>query len=126
MVRATLAFTFAALVIGVFCPAASAGPTRKKELQTFMTRTVSYAGLDDVKAKLSEVLDDFATQYDITFSVNEKAFAADGMADVLNVAVVQDGKPLPKLKGVAFETLLRKILSRIPCESGATCVVRND
>jgi hypothetical protein len=113
-------------MIGLSSPPASAGPTRKKELQSFMARAVNYPGLDDVKAKLSEVLDEFATQYDITFSINEKAFAADGIADVFNVTIVQDGKPLPKLKNVSFETLLRKILSRIPCESGATCVVRND
>jgi hypothetical protein len=126
MVRATLALTIAVLVIGLSSPAASAGPTRKKELQALMARTVNYAGMDDVKATFSEILDELATQYDTTFSVNEKAFAADGVADVFRVTLVADGKPLPKLKNVAFETLLRKILSRIPCESGATCIVRND
>ncbi len=119
MILALSAFAF-------FLAPAHAQQDRKRGLRHLMMRPVSYGGLDDPKAKLSEVLDDLAAQYDITFNVNERAFEAEGLKYVLTTPVVTDGKTLPKLKNVAFSTVLRKILSRIPVKSGAIYLLKAD
>jgi RNA polymerase sigma factor (sigma-70 family) len=107
-------------------PAVEPKPLQGREILDLLAKQVTYAGMDDPKAKLSEVLEDLATIYDVTFDVNERAFEMDGLRDVLSTPVVVDGKPLPRMKSVRFSTVLNKILSRLPGESGAVYVVRRD
>jgi hypothetical protein len=40
--------------------------------------------------------------------------------------VVTDGKPLPAMKAVSLDFLLRKLLARIPSQSGATFINRGE
>jgi hypothetical protein len=101
-------------------------PNRGRELHDALDKAIDYEGNADQKASLGEILDEFATQYNLTFDVNERAFAAEGMAeaDILRVPVAL--RPLPKMTGIRLSTVLKKILSRLPTESGATFVVRPD
>jgi hypothetical protein len=126
MIRIGVGMILAFSALAFFLAPVQAQQDRKRGLRQLMTRSVCYGGLDDPKAKLSEVLDELATQYNLTFNVNERAFEAEGLKNVLNTPVVTDGKPLPKLKNVAFSTVLRKILSRIPVKSGAIYLIKAD
>jgi hypothetical protein len=63
--------------------------------------------------------------------VNERAFEAekppggdDEVTNVLSTLVAK--RRLPKMTGVRLSTVLKKILSRVPSQSGATFVVRPD
>jgi hypothetical protein len=87
---------------------------------------VTFSGVDDPKTKLSDVLDDLGTTHDVVFNVNERAFQAEGLKDILSTPLASEGKPLPRLKNVSLNTVLRKVLSRIPSISGATFVNRGD
>jgi tetratricopeptide (TPR) repeat protein len=100
-------------------------PRRTLQLRDFFNKVINYDGTDDPKTKLIEILDELATQYNVTFDVNERAFEAAGLKDVLNSPMVADGKPIPKMKNVTFATVLRKILSRIP-NVNATALIRRD
>jgi uncharacterized small protein (DUF1192 family) len=104
----------------------AADAPKPRDYKQLMQQRVDYNGIDDPKAKLSEILDELAGQYDLTFDVNERAFEPEGLKDVLTISVVTDGKPLQKMNGVRFDRLLRKILDRVPCESGATFVLHED
>jgi hypothetical protein len=126
MFRIGVGMMLALVTAGVFAPATHAAPQRKRELRQLMTRIVSYDGLDDPKAKLSEILDEFATQYDITFLVDEKAFANDGVDKVLDLPVIKDGKCLPKMKNVCFHRILQMVLARVPNKSGAIFLIKAD
>jgi hypothetical protein len=126
MIRIGVGMILAFSVLAFFLTPAQAQQDRKRGLRHLMTRPVTYEGLDDPKAKLSEVLDELAKQYDVTFNVNERAFEAEGLKDVLNTPVVTDGKPLPKLKNVAFAKVVQKILTRVPVKSGAIYLVKTD
>jgi hypothetical protein len=112
-------------------PAAEAvEPNRSRQINELLAKKVNFDGADDPKTHLSEVLDELAVTYNLTFVVNERAFEAAGIKDVLNTLMVTDKKPLPKLKGVRFSTVLTKILSRVVPGSefttAATFVVRPD
>jgi hypothetical protein len=87
---------------------------------------VTFPGVDDPKTKLSDVLDDLGKTHDVVFNVNERAFQAEGLKDVLTTPLVSEGKPLPRLKNVSLNTVLRKVLSRIPNTSGARFINRGD
>jgi hypothetical protein len=99
---------------------------RIRETQKKLNAPVDYGGMDDVKATFDEVLTELAKIHGILFDVNERAFEEEGVKDVLRVPVVPDGKPLPAMKGVTLDHLLRKILTRIPVQSGATYINRGD
>ncbi len=97
-----------------------------REMGKKLEGPVTFPGVDDPKTKLSDVLDDLGTTHDMVFNVNERAFQAEGLKDVLSTPLVSEGKPLPRLKNVSLNTVLRKILSRIPSTSGATIINRGD
>jgi hypothetical protein len=96
----------------------------KHDYVQLMQKQVNYEGTDDPKTKLSECLDEFGSIYTCTFDVNEAAFKLEGLNDVLNTPLTADGRPLPKMKNVRFDRVLKKLLSRIPGE--ATFVVHDD
>jgi hypothetical protein len=96
------------------------------EMAKKLEAPVTFTGADDPKTTLCNVLDDLATTHNIGFTVNERAFEAEGLKNVLTTTVVADGKPLPRLKNVSLNTVLRKVLSRIPSTSGATFINRGD
>jgi RNA polymerase sigma factor (sigma-70 family) len=98
---------------------------RSGEMHLALDKAIDYQGWDDPKAGLHELLDELAARFDFTYIVNERAFEAEGLDDILSIPVA--GKtPLPKMKGVRVATVLKKILSRLRSLSGATFVVRTD
>jgi hypothetical protein len=115
-----------ALEIAKPAPAKPVKPNRIRQMQDALDHTIDYGGTNDPKASLGEMLDEFATQYDLTFDVNDRAFEADGIAEgeILRIPIAL--RPLPKMSGVRLSTLLTKVLSRVPAQSGATFVVRTD
>jgi RNA polymerase sigma factor (sigma-70 family) len=86
---------------------------------------VDFKGLDDPKTTLQEALQAFEHIYfdkEAVFDVNEKAFAAEGMKDVLKFEVATPN-PVPPMKA-RLDIVLNKILSRLPSESGAITIIR--
>jgi hypothetical protein len=95
------------------------------ELRDKLDQTVEFPGIKaDPKMKLQELLDHLARQYGLTFDINEAAFRAEMVEDVGNKPVAEE--PVPKMISVSLDTVLRKIMSRIPSQSGVTYVVRSD
>ncbi len=85
----------------------------------------SFAGFDDPKTTLAEALDQLAKLFNVAFDVNEKAFKYENVMDVLKTEIASPN-PIPPMKKVRLDTLLRKVLSRIPVASGATYLLRPD
>jgi RNA polymerase sigma factor (sigma-70 family) len=96
------------------------------DLREALQKTVVWAGVEQDKGlTLKEVLDGlFAKRHDLTFEVNERAFKAEGVNDVEAVQIVETAG----IGGgrMAVATMLRKVLDRVPSESGATFLVRKD
>jgi tetratricopeptide (TPR) repeat protein len=99
-------------------------PRRTFEIRDTLARTVKYDGLDDPKSTLQDVLDQLRDKYNLQFDVNEKAFKFENPdQDVLKTEVATP--PIPPLTA-SLGTVLRKILSRIKVNSGATFIIRRD
>jgi hypothetical protein len=105
----------------------AAAPTPKEPLSLAqkMSKRIAFAGYEDPRMTLKDALDNLAKLGDVTFDVNEKAFQTDNVQDVLKSEVV-GANPIPAMKNTRFSTVLRKVLSRVPSESGATYLVRED
>ena len=88
-------------------------------------RRVDFAGYDDPKLTLSEVLEDITKNYGLSFLVNEKSFRYENVADVAKTPVTAENA-LPPMKNVQVDRILRQVLARIPVPSGATFLVRRD
>jgi hypothetical protein len=99
---------------------------RMRENQKKLTASIDFAGVDDPTTTLGDVLKDLGKRYDIVIDVKDRAFEAEGLRDVLSTPLVSDGKPLPPLKAVSLDYVLRKIFSRIPVVSGATYINRGE
>jgi RNA polymerase sigma factor (sigma-70 family) len=82
---------------------------------------VAYAGLDDPKTTLADALEQLSNTFNVRFDVNEKAFKAEHMDDVLRTEIAT--LPLRPMTGT-LDMVLRKILSRINVPSGATYLIR--
>jgi hypothetical protein len=98
-------------------------PSRGVELERALSSPVTFKGFDDPKTTLIEGLDALAKVYNVTFDVNEKAFAQDNLADVLKAEVVHT--PIPEMRA-PLRTVLGKVLGRIPNASGAILMIRKD
>jgi hypothetical protein len=112
-------------------PAIEVKTEPKRDFAQFMQSQMDYDGTDDPKTKLIEVLDELATQHNVRFHVNEAAFEAEGINDVLNTPLVTNGRPVPKFKNTRVDRILRKVLSRVaranvPGDTPATFILRDD
>jgi hypothetical protein len=90
---------------------------------TQLKKEVDFGGLDDPKTLLIEALDQLAKVHRITFDVNEKAFQAEEVNDVLKALVAE--QPIPPMR-TTLATVLRKVLTKVPTKSGATYLIRRD
>jgi hypothetical protein len=88
-----------------------------------LLKEVKFEGYDDPKTTLQEALEHLSDRFDLAIDVNEEAFKAAGMDDVFRFVVAGE-RPLPKANNVRVERVLRKVLSRLPVQSGATFLVR--
>jgi hypothetical protein len=107
-------------------PARAAVPKRAVELRDALSQTIRFAGIEDPKATLQDVLDQMVKKANapLAFDLNEKAFQTPELPDVGKVEVTANG-PLPAMDA-SLSAVLKKVLSRIPVESGATYVIRSD
>jgi hypothetical protein len=124
MYRRTVAGLACLSGLALFVAAAPAPPVPQPTAAK-LTKRVKFDGFNDVKTTLREALDLLAKQFDLTFDVNDRAFAAENQPDVPKAEIIQ-AAPLPPLKNVRLDAVLRKVLARVPCESGATYMLRDD
>jgi hypothetical protein len=99
---------------------------RMRENQKKLNASIDFVGIEDPKTTLDEILKDLGKRYEIFFDINERAFEAEGLKDVKSTPLVSEGMPIPPMKGVSLDYVLRKILSRIPVASGATYMNRGE
>jgi hypothetical protein len=118
-----LAFT---LVVGLVARTAAENPVKAPAIKTgVLTKPIEFKGQDaDPNETLQDILDMLANRYDISFDVNEAAFKADNVEDVLQAKVME--KPLPAAKRTTIDALLKKVLARVPSSSGTTYLLRRD
>jgi tetratricopeptide (TPR) repeat protein len=98
-------------------------PKKTLELRETLGRVTKYDGLDDPKFTLQDALDQLSAKYGVNFDVNEKAFKFEMVDDVLKKEIANP--PIPPLTA-SLGTIIRKILSRIVVNSGATFIIRRD
>jgi len=92
-------------------------------LREQLATPIRFNGIDDPDVKIDDIFRYLERAYGIPFDVNAKAFKEDGVDEVLARPI---GREIPKMNNVPLNTLLRKILDRVPVESGATWCVRGD
>jgi hypothetical protein len=100
-------------LLAVLCPA----PATKADdapppppLSARLAKTVNFPGLE-AKTPLADALDLLADRYGVTVELNEAAFKAEGVENPLEQMI---DKPLPKINNARLETVLRRLLPRIP------------
>jgi hypothetical protein len=107
---------------GWAAPVPGAVRDRGDELADILARTVKFSGFDDPKTTLVEALDNLSKRYDLSFDVNEAAFKAEMVPEVLKTEIAQPS-PVPEMVA-PLGMALKKVLARIP--SGATFVIRRE
>jgi hypothetical protein len=85
---------------------------------------VNFPGVNDPKVTLDDYLKQLSKQYNLTFEINARAFANEGLKDPEQVFIAE--RDLPARNNVRVGTGLRLVLARIPCTSGAAFLVRRD
>jgi hypothetical protein len=126
MCRMSVGFVVVA-VLGLLSPgAARAGDSaadakRAAEVRKKMEAVGKFSGIEDPETKLEDALDFLGKTYAITFEINDQAFKDEMIDDVANKAL---GRAIPKMADASAETVLRRVLARIPAPSGATFAVR--
>lgn len=107
-------------------PKAAKPQTRVHEsLPAKLFRRVDFAGYEDPRMTLTEVLDDLTKKYGIPFLLNEKGFKYENVQDIGKTPITE-ANPIPAMKNVRIDTVLRQILNRIAVPSGATFLLRRD
>jgi hypothetical protein len=127
MRRALLCVTGLAVAAVVALTWPAPGPRaeegKNEPLSARLTSRVSFPALEN-PTTLQDALDALADRFGLTFEVNEAAFKAEMVEDVRSAAVAD--RPFPKMTNVRLDTVLRKILARVPAASGATYLLRAD
>jgi hypothetical protein len=104
--------------------------TRGEDKQTAslaarLKQPVDFKGIEaDPKMTFQEALDVLAKDYGLKFDINEAAFREEMVDDVESRPVVE--KAVPKMSQVPLETVVRKILARVPAQSTTTYIIRHD
>ncbi len=103
-----------------------AAPTPKQppSMVQKVNQRANFDGVNDPKATLNDVLDKLSKLYDVSFDINEIAFKVDAVMDVGKTEIANP--PIPAMKNVQIERVLRSILGRVPAPSGAVFSVRGD
>jgi hypothetical protein len=113
-----------ALVLAAVVLVARAEEKQAAPLSARLKQPVDFKGIDaDPKMTLEEALDLLAKEYGLKFDVNEAAFKGEQAEDVLSKPVVEQS--IRKMSHVPLAAVLRKVLARVPSESGATYILRD-
>jgi hypothetical protein len=100
-------------------------PAPTPSLSQKLNQRVKFDGIEDARTTLGDALDKLAKLGDVAFDVDESAFKAENVVEVLKTEIATT--PIPAMKNVRFSTVLHKVLSRIPtATAGATFLVRGD
>ena len=94
-------------------------------LRDILDGMCEFAGYDDPKMTLAQALDDLRKQHGIAIKVNEQAFELEDVENVLKTRIA-DPVSLPPLARVSVNTVLKRILARVPALSGVTLVQRGE
>jgi hypothetical protein len=94
-----------------------------RELRDKLAREIDFKGYDDPKMNVIEALNQLSDRYNVSFDVNERAFRAEKMDDVLRRPITEKD-PLPPMGKTTLAAVLKKILERVPVRSGATFLIR--
>lgn len=117
------------LVVPADNSAHAAVPKHAAEVRDILSQPFKFSGVDDPKVTLTDVLEMLSKQVQerkcvkLTFNINENAFKTEQVTDVGKSEVANPS--LPPMN-VSLDTVLKKVLSRIPVDSGATYVIRAD
>jgi RNA polymerase sigma factor (sigma-70 family) len=106
---------------------ATPAPEREDRARTIrdqLGKRITFAGVEDPAITLQEVLDKLSKQYGVQFEVEEGAFKAEGVEDVLKTQVALT--PLRKRENAPLASVLRDVLARVPVESGAVYLIRHE
>jgi RNA polymerase sigma factor (sigma-70 family) len=105
-------------------PAQNNGASRLREQ---LSQEIDYQGLEDLKATLSDALDQLSKRYNLNFDINEKAFEMDPPkgGEGIGRTKIADPTPIPPIR-TTLSTVLRKILRRVQVSSGAIYLIRRD
>jgi hypothetical protein len=95
-----------------------------RELRHRLSNTVNFQGYDDPRLTLNDALDNLSKRYNLTFDINEKAFELENVKDLGRTPITDRG-PIPPMH-TTLAKVLRKILLRVPADSGATYLIRGD
>jgi RNA polymerase sigma factor (sigma-70 family) len=101
-------------------PVRGTAAQRERLMQPF-----DFPGFPDARTTLEEALDYMTKRYGLTFRVNEGAFMAEQVQDVLNTPITEK-QPVREMKAVSPEVVLRLILDRVASDSGTTYLVKPD
>src|SRR5262245_25234184 len=125
------------LSIGVLLSSAAlacAAPAPEKVTSSAITIARKLAGpikfegwAKDERMTLRDALKDLTETCGLRFNVNEGAFKVEvpPVPEVLNTPVA-DRQGLPAMNNVPLETVLRRLLERVPSTSGTTFTIRRD
>jgi hypothetical protein len=106
-------------------PGTKAEDKQPVPLAARLKQPVDFKGLEaDPKMTFEEALAKLGSDYGLQFDVNETAFKEEQVEDVLSKPVAE--RPIPKMGNVRLEAVLRKLLARVPSQSGATYILRRD
>jgi len=100
---------------------------KPQSLPAKLASRVSINGYDDPRTTLQDALDNLSDKFDVRFEVEEIPFrAVAGDRSISNEPVATT--PIPRMNDVKLETVIRKILARLPSVSGkeATYMIQGD
>jgi len=89
-----------------------------------LNKTHKFDKIDDRQLTLANFVEFLATKLDIEIDIDEEAFGEDGQAAVDLVPVAE--RDIPAMKNATAAQYLRKVLQRVPSNSGATFLVRKN
>jgi hypothetical protein len=94
-----------------------------EEVAAKLNKIIDWQGIDDVKVTLQEALDAIAKMERLTFDI--KVGALDETVDYIAKTEIANPNPLLPMK-TSVATILKRILARVPAQSGATWLIRRD
>jgi hypothetical protein len=93
-------------------------------VREMLARKVKVGPFEDPKVTVADVIDGVQRRYDLPIQVNEQAFKADGIDDVMRFELCQE-KPLKEMNA-PLAVILNRILDRIPTKNGAVVLLQKD
>lgn len=107
-----LQYTLTAAILFLSTSTALVAPKTSAEVRALLAKEVKFPGIDDPKTTLGDVLKGFTKQYGVKLVVEEAAFKAENINNVLRTEVARR-RPLAPMN-TQFDQILRRVLRRIP------------